>query len=67
MRLSFGDILDGETPVFKEAVREIYGIHTCDKRRSKTYLKERFPNYAFEEGFSEEDPWWKPGEFDEGD
>lgn len=35
MRLSFGELLDGETPVFTEAIREIYGVHTCDKRRSK--------------------------------
>jgi hypothetical protein len=85
MRLSFGDLLDGETPLFVEDLREIYGVHTCDMRRSKvspgvsgkvcgvfaewdswiwpqTYLAERFPNYKFEPGFSEEDPWWHPGE-----
>ncbi len=35
MRLSFGDLLDNETPLFVERLREIYGVHTCDKRRSK--------------------------------
>ncbi|KAJ9110182.1 hypothetical protein QFC20_003034 [Naganishia adeliensis] len=62
MRLSFGDILDGKKPIFVEGVREIYGEHTCDMRRSKSYLAERFPDYDFEPGFSEEDPWWKPDE-----
>lgn len=35
MRLSFGDILDGQVPVFKEGLREILGEHSCDKRRTK--------------------------------
>lgn len=29
----------------------------------KSYLAERFPDYEFEDGFSEEDPWWKPGTY----
>lgn len=62
MRLSFGDIISDETPVFKEGLREIFGQHTCDKRRSKSYLEERFSDYAFEEGFAEEDLLWKPDE-----
>jgi len=62
MRLSFGKILDDEKPLFVEGLREIFGEHTCDKRRTKSYLRQRYPDYAFEEGFSEEDPWWKPDE-----
>ncbi|GHJ85537.1 hypothetical protein NliqN6_1939 [Naganishia liquefaciens] len=62
MRLSFGDILDDKQPIFVEALREIYGEHTCDMRRSKSYLQERFPTYGFEPEFAEEDPWWKPDE-----
>ncbi|KAJ9109109.1 hypothetical protein QFC21_000437 [Naganishia friedmannii] len=62
MRLSFGEILEGKTPIFVEAFREIFGEHTCDKRRTKSYLQERYPNYEFEPAFAEEDPWWKPGQ-----
>ena len=35
--------------------REQYGIHTCDKRRSLTYLRNAFPDFDIEEGFTEED------------
>ena len=36
------------------------GVHTCDKRRTKTYLQHRFPLYDIEDGFSEEDILWSP-------
>ncbi|KAH8080188.1 histidine phosphatase superfamily [Filobasidium floriforme] len=62
MRLSFGEVLKGEKPVFVEGLREIFGEQTCDQRRSKSYLAERFPDYEFEAGFAEEDPLWKPDE-----
>lgn len=35
--------------------REQYGIHTCDKRRPLSYLRNAFPNFDIEEGFTEED------------
>ncbi|GAA5832137.1 hypothetical protein JCM11251_004253 [Rhodosporidiobolus azoricus] len=47
-------------PVFKEKLRETLGVHTCDQRRSKTYLHSSFPAFAFEPGFSEQDQLWKP-------
>ncbi len=97
MRLSFGELLEGETPVFVEvrgggpagaergsrgairacarfmaSTRAISGearwVDGCDglRRRAEessmqSYLKERFPDYTFEEGFAEDDPWWKAG------
>lgn len=36
------------------------GIHTCDKRRTRTYIKHAFPGFDIEEGFTEEDKLWKP-------
>jgi broad specificity phosphatase PhoE len=45
-------------PVVKELFRESIGVHTCDRRRSKTFIHENFPSYRFEEGFAETDPLW---------
>ncbi|KAF7314061.1 F-box domain-containing protein [Mycena chlorophos] len=48
--------VDGLKPaLIMEDCREEYGEHTCDKRRSKTYIQENFPQFDIEEGFSEED------------
>ncbi|KAL4081441.1 hypothetical protein V8B97DRAFT_26584 [Scleroderma yunnanense] len=43
-----------------ENIREEIGVHTCDKRRTRTYIQETFPEYAIEEGFTEEDELWSP-------
>lgn len=53
-------ILDSgyNTPIFKEALRETIGLHTCDKRRSKAYLENRYPDFEFETGFYDEDLLW---------
>lgn len=47
-------------PTVKEFLREGISGHTCDRRRSKTYIQERFPQYRFEEGFPEEDLFFRP-------
>ncbi|KAG5638095.1 hypothetical protein H0H81_001862 [Sphagnurus paluster] len=52
-------------PVVLEDLRETYGVHTCDKRRSKTYIQGRFPGFAIERGFAEEDPLWDADEREE--
>ncbi|KAG8790086.1 hypothetical protein FRC12_012777 [Ceratobasidium sp. 428] len=41
-------------------LREMIGIHTTDKRRSKSYIQQTFPNFDIEPGFSEEDELWTP-------
>ncbi|CDK24068.1 unnamed protein product [Kuraishia capsulata CBS 1993] len=46
------------SPIFKESLRETIGLHRCDERRSKTYLKERYPDFQFENGFVEDDLLW---------
>lgn len=43
-----------------QLLRESIGIHTCDMRRSKSFIQEHFPSYTFERGFAETDPLWKP-------
>jgi len=47
-------------PEIKELFREAIGVHTCDRRSSKTYIHENYPSYTFEDGFAEEDPLWDP-------
>jgi hypothetical protein len=48
------------TPQVKELFREVIGVHTCDRRSTKTYIHEKYPNFPFEKGFEEEDPLWSP-------
>jgi hypothetical protein len=45
-------------PLIKELFREAIGIHTCDRRSSKSIIHENYPDWPFEEGFEEEDPLW---------
>jgi broad specificity phosphatase PhoE len=44
----------------KELLREGNGIHTCDRRSSKTVIASRWPEYSIEKGFTESDELWKP-------
>ncbi|KAL3423297.1 phosphoglycerate mutase [Phlyctema vagabunda] len=34
-------------------------MHTCDRRSNKTYIKQNFPGYKFEAGFTEKDELWR--------
>lgn len=43
----------------KEDFREGISGHTCDRRGTKTYIEEAFPEYKVEEGFSETDLLWR--------
>lgn len=47
-------------PKVKELFREAIGVHTCDRRRSRTFIHENYPTYTFETGFAENDPLWDP-------
>lgn len=46
-------------PEVKELLREVIGVHTCDRRSNKTYIHAHFPTYTFEPGFAEEDEMWR--------
>jgi len=48
--------------VVAENCRETYGVHTCDKRRTKSWIADNFPLYTFNEGFTEEDELWTADE-----
>ncbi|KAF8900284.1 histidine phosphatase superfamily [Gymnopilus junonius] len=43
-----------------EDCREENGVHTCDKRRSRSYIAGYKPHFSFEEGFAEFDDLWHP-------
>ncbi|CAA9965169.1 phosphoglycerate mutase family protein [Pyrenophora teres f. maculata] len=61
-RLSFEGVkLPHKTPfvpIIKEFLREGISAHTCDRRHSKSYIRENFPGFRFEKGFAEDDPYW---------
>ncbi|KAK4501840.1 hypothetical protein PRZ48_007649 [Zasmidium cellare] len=63
-RLTFADVPlpsgNSFRPIVKEALREIHGVHTCDKRSSRDEILSQFPEFALEPGFSDEDELWKP-------
>ncbi|KAF2087678.1 phosphoglycerate mutase family protein [Saccharata proteae CBS 121410] len=46
-------------PVVKELLREAIGVHTCDRRSSKTWIHDSYPDFPIEHGFAEDDPLWK--------
>jgi broad specificity phosphatase PhoE len=51
--------LEGFRPVIREMAREVMGEHTCDKRSSRTVIREAYPGWVVEEGFTEEDELWE--------
>ena len=52
-----GEMLEYK-PEIKENLRETIGIHTCDRRSTRSVIAENFPNFKIEEGFTEEDEIW---------
>ncbi|KAI4209605.1 MAG: hypothetical protein LQ351_007502 [Letrouitia transgressa] len=46
-------------PVVKELLREVHGVHTCDRRSTCSSLSNAFPAFAFEPGFTEDDELWR--------
>lgn len=46
-------------PEVKELFREGISGHTCDRRGSKTYIQDNFPDYRIEPGFTENDELWE--------
>lgn len=43
-----------------ENIREEIGIEPCNKRRRRTDIQRRFPDYLIEDGFTEDDELWRP-------
>ncbi|KAL8775075.1 MAG: hypothetical protein Q9209_000554 [Squamulea sp. 1 TL-2023] len=49
-------------PVVKELLREANGIHTCDRRSTKSTLQTAFFNFIFEPSMTEHDELWSATE-----
>lgn len=45
--------------IIKEGLRERLGVHTCDKRRTRSWIRENYPAFEIEDGFAEDDVLWK--------
>ena len=45
-------------PIVKEDLRETHGVRMCDKRSSKTWISDNFPNFEIEQGFPDDDWRW---------
>ena len=43
-----------------EGLREVYGIHTCDRTKSRIDIQSTFPSVEFETGFPPSDNLWLP-------
>jgi len=50
----------GPKTIIVENMRERNGVHTCDRRRTRSEIHNTFPEYDFEDGFTERDELWKP-------
>ncbi|KAJ7220880.1 histidine phosphatase superfamily [Mycena pura] len=55
--ITFAGLLSSRTVVL-ENCREEYGQHTCDRRRTRTYIRTAFPQFDIEDGLEEEDTLW---------
>ncbi|KAF9459982.1 phosphoglycerate mutase-like protein [Collybia nuda] len=49
---------DKRRAVVVENCRERHGLHTCDKRRTKSYIQQAFPLFDVEPGLTEHDTLW---------
>ncbi|KAF2399577.1 phosphoglycerate mutase-like protein [Trichodelitschia bisporula] len=47
-------------PIVKELLREALGVHTCDRRSTRSAIRAAHPSVTFEPGFPEQDPLWVP-------
>jgi hypothetical protein len=53
------DIYKVDYSIFQNC-REENGVHTCDKRKTRTYIATSYPHFIIEDGFTELDELWSP-------
>jgi broad specificity phosphatase PhoE len=46
-------------PVVKELLRERLTDYTCDKRSSRSWIAENYPEYVLDQDFEMDDPLWR--------
>jgi broad specificity phosphatase PhoE len=54
-------------PIVKELLRERLTDHTCDKRSSKSWITQHYPDYVLEPSFAEDDRLWTGGRWETND
>ncbi|KAG1801943.1 histidine phosphatase superfamily [Suillus subaureus] len=60
-KISFDSIIpQSQRTMIIENLRETTGVHTCDKRRTRTYIEQTFPDFDIEKELIEEDTLWDP-------
>lgn len=60
-KITFDSIIpESQRTMIIENLRETNGVHTCDKRRTRTYIEQTFPGFDIEDGLIEEDTLWDP-------
>ena len=47
-------------PFLHQLLREAIGIHTCDRRSTKSHIHAAYPTFTVESHFAESDPLWTP-------
>ncbi|KAG1892048.1 histidine phosphatase superfamily [Suillus subluteus] len=58
-KITFDSIIpQSQRTMIIENLRETTGVHTCDKRRTRTYIEQTFPDFDIEEELIEEDTLW---------
>lgn len=45
--------------IVKEQLRERLGVHTCDRRSSRSWIQEQYHEYEVEPDFTEDDQLWR--------
>lgn len=60
-KITFDSIIpQSQRTMIIEDLRETHGVHTCDKRRTRTYIEQTFPDFDIEKELIEEDILWDP-------
>ncbi|KIK40093.1 hypothetical protein CY34DRAFT_286866 [Suillus luteus UH-Slu-Lm8-n1] len=60
-KITFDSIIPkSQRTMIIENLRETNGVHTCDKRRTRTYIEQTFPDFDIENELIEEDTLWDP-------
>jgi hypothetical protein len=54
-------------PIVKESLRELITDHTCDRRSTRSWIEENYPDYLIEPNFSEKDGHWTGGHWETRD
>ncbi|KAH9906667.1 phosphoglycerate mutase-like protein [Xylariomycetidae sp. FL2044] len=46
-------------PVIKESLREVSGVHTCDRRSTRSWIAANYPEFELDPSLTEQDEYWR--------